>query len=252
MRVRDVGQVDQHRRDRAFLDLRQLVLAFAAAHDIDEVDEAADAGAGFGLRTRAPAPCPMNVRQPPLAGRHDIPSIRTRRALRRFVGEHARGMLGVEPAAPGAFRRFLAARLHQLPHLRRHQAAERRLLPLEDLGRTQQPGRAVGERIYDGTPENVRAACAILSSICASLSAAKVWGVSAVAGLIVAIGTQYDPVPQGAKALDLELHDVAAAEERAPFSARTAADRSRAQDLAGCRPRRRAPRCGLRAHRRGQ
>src|SRR5688572_31021742 len=48
--VRDIGQVNQHRRVRTLLDLRELILALAAADDVDEIDEAADAGASFGLR----------------------------------------------------------------------------------------------------------------------------------------------------------------------------------------------------------
>ena len=68
------------------------------------------------------------------------------RALHRFVGEHPRGVLGVEAAAPRALGRFLAARLDELAHLGRHHPAEHALLRVEDLGRPQHLLRPFGER----------------------------------------------------------------------------------------------------------
>ena len=62
--------MDQHGRDRAFFDLRQLILAFPAAHDVDEVREPGIPGVRFRFRTwrllRA------HERLPSVAGRGQI------------------------------------------------------------------------------------------------------------------------------------------------------------------------------------
>jgi hypothetical protein len=66
--------------------------------------------------------------------------------LHHLVGEEALGVLRIVAAAPGALRRLIHAGFQRLPHLGRHDPAERFLLGLENLGGAGHHLRPLGER----------------------------------------------------------------------------------------------------------